>query len=70
MLRLLNYSKYQIEGRPKKGGVKKRKMTKSEIKKFYPDLYEAMQEMEDPELKQLEKDIREMEKEMLELMYE
>jgi len=70
MLRLLNYSKYQIEGRPKKQGTKKKPMSMTEMKKFYPEMYEMIKEMEDPELKQLEKDIRELEKEMLESMYE
>jgi len=70
MLRLLNYSKYQIEGRPKKQGAKKKPMSMTEMKKFYPEMYEMIKEMEDPELKQLEKDIRELEKEMLESMYE
>ena len=70
MLRLLNYSKYQIEGRPKKQGAKKKPMSMTEMKKFYPEMYEMIKEIEDPELKQLEKDIRELEKEMLESMYE
>lgn len=70
MLRLLNYSKYQIEGRPKKQGAKKKPMSMTEMKKFYPEMYEMIKDMEDPELKQLEKDIRELEKEMLESMYE
>ena len=70
MLRLLNYSKYQIEGRPKKQGAKKKPMSMTEMKKFYPEMYEMIKEMEDPELKQLEKDMRELEKEMLESMYE
>jgi hypothetical protein len=71
MLRLLNYSKYQIEGRPKEGGGRKKKsMSMTEMKKFYPEMYEMIKEMEDPELKQLEKDMRELEKEMLESMYE
>lgn len=70
MLRLLNYSKYQIEGRPKTQGAKKKPMSMTEMKKFYPEMYEMIKEMEDPELKQLEKDMRELEKEMLELMYE
>jgi len=70
MLRLLNYSKYQIEGRPKKQGAKKKSMSMTEMKKFYPEMYEMIKDMEDPELKQLEKDMRELEKEMLESMYE
>ncbi len=70
MLRLLNYSKYQIEGRPKKQGAKKKPMSMTEMKKFYPEMYEMIKDMEDPELKQLEKDMRELEKEMLESMYE
>ena len=71
MLRLLNYSKYQIEGRPKKGGGRKKKsMSMTEMKKFYPEMYEMIKDMEDPELKQLEKDMRELEKEMLESMYD
>ena len=70
MLRLLNYSKYQIEGRPKKQGAKKKSMSMTEMKKFYPEMYEMIKDMEDPELKQLEKDMRELEKEMLESMYD
>ena len=42
----------------------------TEMKKFYPEMYEMIKDMEDPELKQLEKDIREMEKEMLQSLYE
>tara|TARA_R110001592_G_scaffold211857_1_gene463914 strand:+ start:4704 stop:12263 length:7560 start_codon:yes stop_codon:yes gene_type:complete len=71
MLRLLNYSKYQIEGRPKKGGGRKKKsMSMTEMKKFYPEMYKQIKGMEDPELKQFEKDMRELEKEMLESMYQ
>ena len=70
MLRLLNYSEYQIKGRPKKQGAKKKSMSMTEMKKFYPEMYEMIKDMEDPELKQLEKDMRELEKEMLESMYE
>jgi len=71
MLRLLNYSKYQIEGRPKKGGGRKKKsMSMTEMKKFFPDMYEEIKGMESPGLKQFEKEMREMEKEMLESMYQ
>ena len=70
MLRLLNYSKYQIEGAPKKKTSKRKSMSMTEMKQFYPEMYEMIKDMEDPELKQLEKDIREMEKEMLQSLYE
>jgi hypothetical protein len=42
----------------------------TEMKKFYPEMYEEIKGMKDPELKQFEKDMRELEKEMLESMYE
>ena len=61
--RLLNYSKYQIEGPPDKTPRKKqRKMTKREMKILAPDLYNEIKKIEDdPELqaiKKMERDIK------------
>ena len=65
ILRLLNYSEYQIEG-PDQDAPKKRKpMSKTDMKKLLPDLYEdlygkggALEDIE-KEKKALRKEIRE-----------
>ena len=71
ILRLLNYSDYQISGPAKKNTKNKRKnkMTQQEMKLMFPDLYEEMQGLEDPDIKALEKELRDLEKEMLEDLY-
>jgi len=72
ILRLLNYSDYQISGPAKKNtrNKKKNKMTQREMKLLFPDLYKDMQELQNPsEIKELEKELRELEKEMLEDLY-
>ena len=64
--RLLNYSKYQIEGPPKKEKKPKR-MTKKQMKALAPDLYNELQEIQnDEDLKEIRKIKREIEKEILE----
>ena len=70
ILRLLNYSDYQISGPAKKNTKKKKKkMTQREMKLMFPDLYEEMKEFEDPEFKAIQKELRDLEKEMLEDLY-
>ena len=68
ILRILNYSEYQINGRPKKS-AKKKPMTKTEMKMYFPDLYDAMEDLENPQIKQMEKEMRDLEKEMMESMF-
>ena len=70
ILRLLNYSDFQISGPAKKNTKKKKKkMTQREMKLFYPDLYKEMNEFEDSDIKAMEKEMREFEKEMLVDLY-
>lgn len=69
ILRLLNYSDFQINGPAKKNKKKKKKMTQREMKLLFPDLYEEMKEFEDPDIKAMEKEIREFNKEMLVDLY-
>lgn len=70
ILRLLNYSDYAISGPAKKNTKKKKKkMTQKEMKLLYPDLYEEMRQMEDPEIKKLEKEMRDFENDMLKDLY-
>ena len=44
-------------------------MTQREMKLLFPDLYEEMKEFEDPDIKAMEKEIREFNKEMLVDLY-
>ena len=39
------------------------------MKLLYPDLYEEMRQMEDPEIKKLEKEMRDFENDMLKDLY-
>ena len=65
--KLLNYSKYQIEGPPDKRPQKKqRKMTKREMKILAPDLYNEIKKIEDgPELKAIKKMERDIKNQIL-----
>ena len=71
ILRLLNYSDYQISGPAKKNTQNKRKskMTQQDMKLMFPDIYEEMKDLEDPSIKELQKELRDLEKEMLEDLY-
>ncbi len=62
ILRLLNYSDYQIKSGGKKKGSKKKEMTKTEFKKAFPDLYDELYNSEaNEEMKALEKELDELE---------
>ncbi len=73
MLRLLNFSEYQIEGPTKKKKKKQIKLTKKEMKKYFPELYDEMEELRDleyeEEMKELKAQQREERERMLEEMY-
>ena len=71
ILRLLNYSDYQISGPAKKNTTKKKqsKMTQREMKLMFPDLYKETRDLEDPDMKNMEKEMRDLEKNMLEDLY-
>ena len=71
ILRLLNYSDYQISGPAKKNTKKKKqsKMTQREMKLMFPDLYKETRDLEDPDMKNMEKEMRDLEKNMLEDLY-
>ena len=78
MLRLLNFSEYQIEGptkkkKKKKPSRKQMKLTKKEMKKYFPELYDEMEQLRDleyeEEMKELKAQKREERERMLEEMY-
>ena len=74
ILRILNFSEYQIEGKKKKKPSKKEmKLTKKEMKKYFPELYDEMEELRDleyeEEMKELKAQKREERERMLEEMY-
>ena len=74
ILRILNFSEYQIEGKKKKKPSKKEiKLTKKEMKKYFPELYDEMEELRDleyeEEMKELKAQQREERERMLEEMY-
>ena len=74
ILRILNFSEYQIEGKKKKKPSKKQmKLTKKEMKKYFPELYDEMEELRDleyeEEMKELKAQQREERERMLEEMY-
>ena len=62
ILRLLNYSEFQIKSGGKKKRSKKKEMTKTEFKKAFPDLYDELYNSEaNEEMKALEKELDELE---------
>jgi len=74
ILRILNFSEYQIEGKKKKKPSKKEiKLTKKEMKKYFPELYDEMEELRDLEYEEEMKELKAQQKEekerMLEEMY-
>jgi len=75
-LRLLNYSDYVVDGpegnkKRKKSSSKKskssqskgKKLSKREMKEYYPDLYKEMEVAKDPEFEAQMQDIKDMKKE-------
>ena len=68
ILRLLNFSNYQISGREKKQSAKK-KMTKREMEMLMPGMYEEIKELEGGELEDLQNELKQMEKDMLNELY-
>lgn len=71
ILRIFNYSDYQIGGTPseKRKGAKAKKPTQAEIRRMFPDLYEFERE-QTKELRALEKELRDLEKELLDEIFE
>jgi hypothetical protein len=62
-LRLFNYSDYVIEG-PEEKEKKTKKLRKSEVDKYMPELSEQMEEFNnDPDYKEMLKDIKDLKKE-------
>ena len=68
ILRLLNFSNYQISGREKKQSAKKQ-MTKREMEMLMPGMYEEIKELEGGELEDLQNELKQMEKDMLNELY-
>lgn len=70
ILRLFNYSDYQIEGpkNKKKGSEKSSKMSDADMKQYFPELYEMQMQMEEdmknPELERFEKEMKLLEKQI------
>jgi DNA anti-recombination protein RmuC len=74
ILRLFNYSDYQIEGpkNKKKGSKKSSKMSDADMKKYFPELYKMQKDMEqqlnqqlsNPELEGFEKEMKLLEKQL------
>jgi uncharacterized short protein YbdD (DUF466 family) len=71
ILRILNYSDYQIGGtsKEKRKKAKAKKPTQAEIRRMFPDLYEFERE-QTKELRELEKDLRDLEKELLDEIFQ
>ena len=65
ILRLFNFSEYAIKGRQtkKKGPTQQQKR---EMKKLFPELYDELYQIEDDEIKAIEKELKDIEKEILE----
>ena len=74
ILRLFNYSDYQIEGpkNKKKGSEKSSKMSDADMKQYSPELYKMQKDMEqqlnqqlsNPELERFEKEMKLLEKQL------
>ena len=74
ILRLFNYSDYQIEGpkNKKKGSEKSSKMSDADMKQYFPELYKMQKDMEqqlnqqlsNPELERFEKEMKLLEKQI------
>ena len=72
ILRLFNYSEYQISGPPEKSAAKEKGMSKENMKLMMPDLYEELEEIKksmrgeeyDQMEKQMKNDIEDMKREM------
>ena len=71
ILRILNYSDYQIGGtsKEKRKKAKAKKPTQAETRRMFPDLYEFERE-QTKELRELEKDLRDLEKELLDEIFQ
>ncbi len=71
ILRILNFSEYQIEGikktKPSKKGMK---LTKKEMKKYFPELYDEMQELRDLEYEEEMKELKAQQREERERIFE
>ena len=74
MLRLFNYSDYVIEGGKKEVKPKGKTLNKTEMKKYFPELMEAQDELENSpemkEIKEMQKEMKAQEKAMREEMLE
>tara|TARA_R100001440_G_scaffold57950_1_gene77801 strand:- start:99 stop:7814 length:7716 start_codon:yes stop_codon:yes gene_type:complete len=65
ILRLFNFSEYAIKGRQtKKSGPTQQQ--KREMKKLFPELYDELYQIEDDEIRAIEKELKDIEKEILE----
>ena len=68
ILRLFNFSEYAIKGRKKRSSGRSSKAQK-EMKQMFPELYDELEDVENDEIKAMEKELRDLEKEMLEDLY-
>ena len=68
ILRLFNFSEYAIKGRQKKKSGRSQQ-SKKEMKKMFPELYDELYNVEDDEIKAIEKELKDIEEEILESLY-
>tara|TARA_R100001460_G_scaffold36444_2_gene69955 strand:- start:3469 stop:11379 length:7911 start_codon:yes stop_codon:yes gene_type:complete len=68
ILRMFNFSEYAIKGSKKRSSGRS-KESKKEMKKMFPELYDELYEGEDDEIKALEKELEDIEKDILENLY-
>ena len=70
ILRMFNFSEYQISGRKKKTKKRTQREINKELKAMDPNLYKELQGLgDDNEIKAMEKELRDLEKSMLENLY-
>ena len=68
ILRLFNFSEYAIKGSQKKKTGRSQQQ-KKEMKKMFPELYDELYDVEDDEIKAIEKELKDIEEEILESLY-
>ena len=70
ILRMFNFSEYQISGRKKKTKKRTQREINKELKAMDPNLYKELQGLgDDNQIKAMEKELRDLEKSMLENLY-
>jgi len=70
ILRVFNFSEYQIDGRKKKTKKRTQREINRELKAMEPALYKELQSLgDDDDIKAMEKELKDLEKSMLEDLY-